>query len=128
VVVGGLLTTYLRQQQLPGAIETADAVLGGLIAGLVGAVLSVIGDWAMLSITGPLWQEQFRSQLEANPDIPPQLREWILRMMTGGGAALFKLFITVPMYACFSTLGALLGMAFFKKKLPPAMPPMNTGV
>jgi len=129
VVVGGLLATYLRQQQLPGAIETSDAVLSGLIAGLIGAVLSVIGDWALLSITGPLWQEQLRSQLDANSNIPPEMRDLILRLMTGGGAAFFKLFITLPTYAVFSTLGALLGMAFFKKKLPPAaLPPMSTGI
>jgi hypothetical protein len=122
VVVGGLLATYLRQQQIPGPIETSEAVLNGLIAGLIGALLCVIGDYVLLRVTGPLWQDQFRSQIEGNPDIPPQLRDLILRFALGGGAALFKLVITLPVYAVFSTLGALLGLAFFKKKLPPQLP------
>src|SRR4249920_2357266 len=79
VVVGGLLATYLRQQQIPGPIETSEAVLNGLIAGLIGALLCVIGDYVLLRVTGPLWQDQFRSQIEGNPDIPPQLRDLILR-------------------------------------------------
>jgi hypothetical protein len=124
VVVGGLLTTYLRQQQQPMPLETTDAVLSGLIAGVIGAALSIVGTWAMLSVTGPIWQDQLRSQIESNPDIPPQVRDLIMRFTTGGGIALVQLTVTLPVYAVFSTLGALLGLAFFKKKLPPAAPPV----
>ena len=122
VVVGGLLTTYLRQQQQPMPLETTDAVLGGLIAGVVGAVLSILGTFVVLRWTGPMWQDQLRSALESNPDLPPQMRDLILRFTTSGGIALAQLFVTLPVYAMFSTLGALLGLAFFRKKLPPAGP------
>ena len=121
VVVGGLLTTYLRQQQLPGPIETAEAALGGLIAGAVGALLTILGTWALLNVTGPLWQETLRSQLESNPDIPSNVREMVLRLMTGRGFALLQFGVTLPIYAVFGMLGALLGLAFFRKApLPPA--------
>jgi hypothetical protein len=122
VVVGGLLTTYLRQQQESAPLETGDAVLGGLIAGVVGALLSILGTWAVLSFTGPIWQDQLRSQLESNADIPPQVRDMILRFTTGGGVALIQIVVTLPVYAVFSMLGALLGLAFFRKKLPPPAP------
>ena len=122
VVVGGLLTTYLRQQQQPAPLETSDAVLGGLIAGGIGALLSILGTWAVLSFTGPVWQDQLRSQLESNPDLPPQVRDMVLRFTSGGGLAVVQIAVTLPMYAVFSTLGALLGLAFFKKKLPPPAP------
>jgi|SRR4029079_18061834 len=124
VVVGGLLVTYLRQQQLPTPLETSDAVLGGLIAGVIGGVLSILGTWAVLSWTGPIWQEQLRSQLESNPDIPPQFRDMFMKFTTGGGLALVQVAVTLPVYALFSMLGALLGLAFFRKKLPP--PPAAT--
>jgi hypothetical protein len=120
VVVGGVLTTYLRQQQQPEPVETGDAVLAGLLAGAIGAVLTIIGTWAMLHWTGPLWQDQVRSQLEANPDIPPQIRDMMIRLMTGSGLALLQFAVTLPIYAIFGMLGALLGLAFFKKKNPPA--------
>ena len=104
-------------------------MLAGLIAGLIGAVLSVLGEWALLSVTGPLWQDQVRSQIESNPDIPPNVRDFIMRFLTGGGLAAVRFLVTVPTYAVFSTLGALLGLAFFRKKLPPAAPapPAQTG-
>jgi hypothetical protein len=119
VVTGGLLTTYLRQQQLPGPIETSDAALGGLIAGGLGALLTILGTWALLSVTGPMWQDSIRSELEANPDIPVQMRDMMLRFMTGRGLALLQFGVTLPVYAVFSMLGALLGLSFFRKAAPP---------
>ena len=119
VVVGGVLATYLRQQQLPEPIETSDAVLGGLMAGAIGAVLTIIGNYIFLQWTGPLWQDQLRTQLDANPDLPPQAREWVMNLTTGRGLALIQLVVTLPIYALFGMLGALLGLTFFRKKLPP---------
>jgi hypothetical protein len=124
VVVGGLLTTYLRQQQQPVPLETADAALGGLIAGAIGALLTIIGTWTLIHWTGPFWQDQVRSQLESNPDIPPGFRDMLMSLMTGRGLALLQFAVTLPIYAVFSMLGALLGLAFFRKKTPPPMPPL----
>jgi hypothetical protein len=123
VVVGGLLTVYLRQQQQAEPLETADAVLGGLLAGVIGALLTVVGTWAFLHWTGPFWQDQLRSNLESNPDIPPQFRDMMLNVITGRGLVLLQFAVTLPIYAAFSMLGALLGLAFFRKKTPPAAPP-----
>ena len=121
VVVGGLLTTYLRQQQQPEPLETAEAVLGGLTAGAIGALLTIVGTWALVHWTGPLWQDEFRSAIESNPDLPPQARDFFLNLMTGRGLALLQFGVTLPVYAVFSMLGSLLGLAFFKKKMPPAV-------
>jgi hypothetical protein len=92
-------------------------------AGLVGAVITVIIGQLFLSVTGPLWQEQIRRALEANPDVPPEARDLVTRLTTGGGIALLQAAICLPVYAIFGLLGGLLGMAFFKKKLPPAAAP-----
>jgi len=125
VVVGGLLTVYLKQQQQPEPLETAEGVLAGLLAGVIGALLSMLGSYLMLSITGPMWQDQVRSQLESNPDVPPAVRDMVLRMLSGGGVAIMMLVVTLPCYAVFGSLGALLGLSFFRKKTPPAaQPPM----
>jgi hypothetical protein len=116
VVAGGVLTAYLRQQQLPEAIEAGEAALGGLLAGVIGALLTIVATMALLNVTGPVWQEQLRRELESNPDIPLQVRDMVLRMMSGSGLALLQIGITLPVYAVFGTLGGLLGMALFKKK------------
>ena len=121
VVVGGLLTVYLQQQNRETPIETSEAVLGGLIAGLIGAALSGLVSYALLTWTGTLWQDQARAAIESSPDIPPQVRDFVMNLMTGKGVVLLQMAVTVPVYAIFSMLGALLGVAFFKKKTPPVV-------
>lgn len=127
VISGGLLTVYLQQQRQPEPIETGDAVLGGLLAGVIGAIIVAIFTYVTLLVLGPVVQSSLsamQSQLESNPDLPPAARDFTLnmiRMMTGGGAAVLGLVIGIPVYAIFSMLGALLGLALFRKKQPPVV-------
>ena len=124
VVTGGLLSVYLRQQQQPLPIETGEALLTGLLAGAIGAALTIVASSFVLQVTGPMWQDQFREQIDANPDLPPQIREMLLNMMNRRGLALLQFAVTLPVFAIFSALGALLGAAIFRKKMPPAVPPV----
>lgn len=131
VITGGLLTAYLQQQNTPEPLEAGEAALGGLIAGLIGAIISVVIGQIIFSMFASAFQsqiaEQVRQSLESNPDLPADARdriEGIVSMLTTGrGIALIQLAVVLPVYAIFGLLGGLLGMAFFKKKLPPAAPP-----
>jgi len=126
VICGGMLVVYLQQQNSQEPIETADAVLGGLIAGAVGAVIYVGAQWMIASATVPFWQEQVRSAIEGEADIPPDLRELIINLTSNTGSlALLAAVITVPLYAVFSMLGSLLGLAIFRKKTPPQATPQG---
>jgi hypothetical protein len=120
VVTGGLMATYLRQQQLQDPMETSDAVLTGLTAGVVGAVLVLI---LKLIVPQDLTQQQeaIDSVLSSNPELPPWFSTAATRMTTGPGFALFSFAINLPLFAFFSMLGALLGLSFFRKK--PLSPP-----
>jgi hypothetical protein len=122
VVAGGLLTVYLQQQGRTDPLETGEAVFGGLIAGLIGAVLTALVSFIMLSATGAVMQDQLQRALESNPDVPPQVHDFIMRFTSGRNLALLGLAINVPVYAVFSMLGSLLGLALFRKKMPPATP------
>lgn len=119
VVAGGVLVVYLQQQNTPLPVETADAVLGGLIAGLVGAVIACLGQYILYAITGTLWQDMVRQQLEQNPEVPSEVKDMVTNLLTGRALWLLVLAFTLPLYAVFAMLGALLGLAFFRKKLPP---------
>ena len=122
VIIGGLLTVYLQQQRQADPLETADAVLTALLAGLIGAILSALGTWITLSVTGVDPFDVVRSRIESNPDMPPQARDFALRLL-GGGFIFIWLAVTIPCYAAFSALGSLLGLAFFRKKTPPPAAP-----
>ena len=118
-VTGGMLVVYLQQQNRPEPVETADAVLGGLIAGLLGAVIASLVAMAMAGMLGGVGLESVRSQLESQPDLPPEARDFILNLLSGRGFLFILFAINLPLYAVFTMLGSLLGLAFFKKKMPP---------
>jgi hypothetical protein len=119
VVAGGVLVVYLQQNAKPEPVDTGEAVLGGLLAGLIGGVIASLVAVAMTSITGPLALESVRQQLESNADVPPEVREFVLNLLTGRGFMFMLFAINLPLYAVFAMLGSLLGLAFFRKKVPP---------
>ncbi len=121
-VAGGMLTVYLQQQNMPDPIETADAALGGLLAGVIGAVIASTGFIILASMGGTSFEEVMRSIFEANTEIPADLRERILDFVTGRNIALLVFVVNLPLYAVLSMLGSLLGVAFFRKKTPPPQP------
>ena len=123
VIAGGVLVTYLLQQNSPVPVATSEAAIQGLIAGLIGGVIMSLISAVLTNITGPVGLEQLREELSSNADIPPELRDNMLRFMTSTNLALMTVLITMPMYAVFSMAGSLLGLAFFRKKTPPAAPP-----
>jgi hypothetical protein len=124
VISGGMLTVYLQQQSKPEPVETGDAVIGGLMAGLIGAVIVCVVSYVKLMVLGPVVQtalENVRQQLEGNPDIPAGMRDFVLNMIGGSGMLVMTALITIPLYAVFGMLGALLGTALFRKKQPPVV-------
>jgi hypothetical protein len=123
VVLGGLLTVYLQQQSRPDPLETSEALIGGLLAGIVGAVISGLVGMLMMSFTADFLQPEMQRALEENPEIPPHVRDFMLRIMSGESLGLIMMLVFLPVYAIFAMLGALLGLAFFRKK-PPVVPPV----
>lgn len=122
VVTGGLLTTYLMQQNDPLPLETGTAAVSGLIAGVSGGILAAIGN----ALTSALLMGGTAGQREAMEDVlsqmgemPPEMVAMIERFSTGPGAALIGAAVTIPLFAIFGLLGALLGLAFFRKKAAP---------
>jgi hypothetical protein len=127
VVSGGLLTTYLLQQNDPLPIETSTAAVGGLIAGAVGAIVSALLSGVVMMVTGgAVAQREAMDQIFGQMrDVPPEMIEMIERITTGPAAALIGAMITVPIFAVFGLLGGLLGLAFFRKKPAPPAPPVQ---
>jgi hypothetical protein len=127
VVVGGGLTTYLLQQARPDPVEAAETAIFGLIAGLVGGILYVAATAVLLSgAMGVQFIDQLRDAMSNNPEIPDEVRDRMVNLMGSGALALIVAAITIPTYAVFSMVGALIGLAMFKKKVPPPATPGPT--
>jgi hypothetical protein len=121
VVVGGVLVAYLKQQNSVTPVDPSDAALGGLVAGVIGAVIASTAMVVIIFLGGDLFQEAIRGALESNSQIPERFRETVLRFLTPRNFAILIYVISIPVYAVFGMLGGLLGIALFAKK-PPAQP------
>jgi hypothetical protein len=128
VVAGGMLAVYLRQQNSPYAVTSAEGALVGLLAGIIGAVIGVLISIPVEAMMGPFLQQLIERVINAQPDLPPEMRDTIERASAGGrgaaGLALKFLFMLIT-GTIFGMLGGLLGVAVFKKDAPPP-PPAGT--
>jgi hypothetical protein len=134
VIGGGVLATYLLQQNHPYPIAAADGALVGLLAGLIGGVLGTLLSIPVDMMMGPIQKQFMERMLSSRQDIPEETRRMLENMNGGTAAIAFKLVFSVFVGAVFGMLGGLLGVALFKKKdlppppgtveiLPPATPP-----
>ena len=123
VIGGGVLATYLLQQNYPYPIQTADGALVGLLAGLIGGVLGTLLSIPVEMMMGPMQKQFMEAILSRSQDMPEETRRMLENINSRGmGAAMiaFKLVFSSCVGAVFGMLGGLLGVAMFKKKdLPP---------
>jgi hypothetical protein len=126
VVAGGMLAVYLRQQNSPFAVTSAEGALVGLLAGVIGAVVATAISIPIDAMMGPFQRQLIERVINAQPDIPPETRDMIERASAGGRGVVslvFKFMLMLIVGTIFSMLGGLLGVAVFKKDAPPPPPP-----
>jgi len=122
VIGGGVLATYLMQQNYPYAIKAADGALVGLLAGLIGGALGALLSIPIEMMMGPIQRQLVERILSSNPDIPSETRSMIENMQGGALAHTVKFVLSVCIGLVFGMLGGLLGVALFKKKDAPPPP------
>jgi hypothetical protein len=118
VVTGGVLTVWLRQQG-GVVLDGTEAALVGLGAGVVGGLITTLLSLAMFSLVGDMSALFDR----ISEQLPPDLRDQMLSLESRPGIMLFSSLISIPVYAVFSMLGALVGLLLFRKPQPP--PPVQ---
>lgn len=120
VIGGGVLATYLMQQNHPYPVAAADGALVGLLAGLIGGVVGTLVSIPIEMMMGPIQKQLMERILASNQEIPEETRRMLENMNVGAVAVVFKLMFATIIGAIFGMLGGLLGVALFKKKdLPP---------
>jgi diacylglycerol kinase len=136
VWLGGVLALYLYKQQLTEEmppLESSDALMLGLMAGVIGAFTATVINVLILVTFGPVEAELVKSIVEKvldrmaeqgsmTPDMIDMLRGQIDQSIKDAGRAssIFGgLFVALIVYPIFTILGALLGFAIFRPKMPP---------
>lgn len=122
IISGGLLAAYLDQQADPRPITVGRGALTGFLSGMIGAVVYVVVSVVVNALMAPL-QRQLASQIaRSTRDIPPEVQR--LLESVGANSSLTYVFGFVMMLfvgAIFATLGGVLGAAFFRNDVPPAL-------
>jgi len=122
VISGGILAAYLEQQNDPRPITVGRGAFTGLLSGIVGAVVYLITSVVLGQLMAPL-QQRFAGEFMRNArDIPPEVRELFESIGSSSSFRFvfgFILFLFVG--SLFATLGGVLGAAFFRKDVPPAL-------
>lgn len=129
IMLGGVAAVFFFNKELtPGVppLTNADGVKLGLLAGVFGAVSSLILTQIVRLAFGGVDAEIMREVFDSTglgAQMPPGTMEQIEESMRGGEGALEIVgsFIINPI---FGLIGGLIGYAIFKPKaLPPAAPP-----
>jgi hypothetical protein len=136
VWLGGLMAMYLYKQQFTEGMlpmESSDALILGLMSGVVGAFVATLTSVFILFVFGPVEAEFVKSIFEkvverlaesgnVPTDLVDQLKDQLDQSIRDSAriSGIFgNLFITLIVYPIFAILGALLGYAIFKPKTPP---------
>lgn len=123
IICGGVLATYLRQQNTPYQIPASEGALVGLMAGVIGGIVWAIVAIPMQMLTGPFQQQMMERILATQPDMPAELRDVMERATAGMALQVLSVLVNFVLSVIFGLIGGLLGVAIFKKNAPPPPPP-----
>lgn len=122
VVGGGVLAAYLDQQQDPRPITTGRGAYNGFLAGIIGAFVWLVVALVLDVVLGPLRERALDEFARMAQDMPPEARAMLESMQGSSGIGLaFNFFLQLCIGAIFATLGGVLGAAFFRNDVPPAL-------
>ena len=113
VMGGGVVTAYLTQHGRPDPIRLGEGAFGGFLSGIVGAVVYAVVSVPVQLVTGGMMD----GLLDSGAEVPPEIREMIESLASGGVVTGFVFMLAVGMV--FSPLGGLLGALIFRST-PPA--------
>jgi hypothetical protein len=122
VVCGGILAAYLDQQRDPTPITVARGAFTGLLAGIVGAVVWTVVAAAVGALLAPFERQLADEMIRSAADAPPEVRRMLEWVNANAGFAVAAGFMgRLVGGAIFATLGGVLGAAFFRNDVPPAI-------
>jgi hypothetical protein len=117
VVSGGLVASYVLQQNDALPITPGDGALVGLFAGLTGAVIYLALSIPITVVMAPMERLVMERLAELSGTMPPDFRAYMGGIGRGIGL-LIGFILMLFLGSMFSTLGGILGAAIFRKSSP----------
>ena len=140
IVLGGVLAMYLYTKEFVPEmppVEATDALVLGMLAGMVGAFSATIIESMIRLIFGNVGSEyvvqlvdQIVHRLEESGSLTSDMAEQLRRQVEESMeqpisffSVMTSLFVSLFIYPIFAMLGALIGYSFFRPKQPVGTPP-----
>ena len=122
LIAGGVMAAYLMQLNHPAPISMAHGATVGFLAGIFGAIITLVLEVPLRAFVVPLIPEMGSWRTTHRSDLPPEVRD---AMRTIGPTAIAVLggLLFFAIEVIFSTLGGLFGALVFRKASPPTEPP-----
>ena len=122
IVGGGVLASYLQQQNQSAPLTVSNGARAGLMAGIAGAFVWLLLSQVFDAVMAPI-QERLADEFLRNArDIPPNVRAWMESARAGGsGGYAFGFFMLLIGGSLVSALGGAIGAAYFRNDVPPAL-------
>ncbi|MBD93500.1 MAG: hypothetical protein CL482_04490 [Acidobacteria bacterium] len=124
IMGGGVVTSYLTQHAKTDPIQLGEGAFGGLLAGVLGAVVYAIVSVPVSLVTAPIQRGLLEGWMNSAADVPPEARETLEWFSENSGVlgVLFGFILMLVVGMVFTTLGGLLGALIFRSS-PPVAPP-----
>jgi hypothetical protein len=141
IIFGGAFSTWLYQKDFRPEhppLESSDALMVGLLAGLVGAAGATFLTVLFALVVGPIeselvasFMERVLDQLVENGSIPSNVADDVMQQMQDSmdnalsfGGLMASFFFNVIIFPIFGMLGGLIGYGLFRPKNPPVSTPV----
>jgi hypothetical protein len=122
IVCGGVLAAYLDQQNDPRPITAGRGAWNGFLAGVIGAVVWLVVSLALDVVLAPMRERLASELIRVARDLPPDARAALESIGASSSAGyIFNFIVLLCAGGILSTLGGILGAAFFRNDVPPAL-------
>ena len=123
-ILGGMLASYLYVKNSPVPASAGDGAIIGALAGIIGAVISIILGIPINYAMGPTMRNLILSLFE---NVDRQQAELMRRQLEISGESIPALIVNALILAVllffFSVIGGLIGTAIFEKRKGGPVPP-----
>jgi hypothetical protein len=122
IVSGGVIAAYLDQQNDPRTTTLGRGARAGFMAGITGALVWLVVSLVLDAVLTPVRERVMGELIRIARDMPPDARAALESI--GASSPLGYAFDFIGLLfagAIFSTLGGVVGAAFFRNDVPPAL-------
>jgi hypothetical protein len=122
VICGGVLGAYLDQQNDPRPITAGRGAFTGFLSGVIGSLVWLVVSIVVNLALAPIQRRMAGDFVRNARDLPPEVRTMLETLGANPSIGLvFGFIVMLFTGVVFATLGGVLGAAFFRNDVPPAL-------